>query len=108
METLKDQIALVTGGTGGIGGAIASGLAERGVSQCLTGQNPEKLAVTAASISATTRRVHSRPMDLTSDHEIGELAQFVAAQYGRLDILIHCAGSIHHGKLELTPVTSLD
>jgi NADP-dependent 3-hydroxy acid dehydrogenase YdfG len=108
METLKDQIALLTGGSGGIGSAIASALAQRGVSLCLTGQNPEKLAATASSLSATAPRIHTRTMDLTGDHEIEELAQFVAAQFGRLDILIHCAGTINHGKLELTPVKSLD
>jgi NADP-dependent 3-hydroxy acid dehydrogenase YdfG len=108
MEPLKDQIALVTGGSGGIGSAIAAGLAERGAALCLTGQNPQKLALAADSISATSRRVYSRPMDLTNDADVRELAQFVTAQFGRLDILVHCAGSIHHGKLESTPVASLD
>jgi NAD(P)-dependent dehydrogenase (short-subunit alcohol dehydrogenase family) len=83
MEPLKDQIALVTGGSGGIGSAIAAGLAERGAALCLTGQNPQKLALAADSISATSRRVYSRPMDLTNDADVRELAQFVTAQFGR-------------------------
>jgi NADP-dependent 3-hydroxy acid dehydrogenase YdfG len=108
MQTLNDQIAVVTGASGGIGSAIVHALAERGVSLCLAGRDPSKLGAVACSLTAAPSTIHSRPMDLTKDGDIEGLAQFVNDQYGRLDILIHCAGAIRHGNLESTPIASLD
>jgi NADP-dependent 3-hydroxy acid dehydrogenase YdfG len=108
LNTLKDQIALVTGASGGIGSAIASALAERSVWMCLSGRDHSKLDAVASQLRATSPRVECRPTDLTNDGEIEALVRFVTDQFGRLDILVHCAGAIGHGKLESTPVASLD
>jgi NADP-dependent 3-hydroxy acid dehydrogenase YdfG len=106
--TLKGQIALVTGASGGIGSAITSALAEQGVALCLSGRDDRKLDAVASRLRAASPRVDYRPMDLTNDGEIQGLAQFVTEQFGRLDILVHCAGAIGHGSLETTPVSCLD
>jgi NADP-dependent 3-hydroxy acid dehydrogenase YdfG len=108
METLKDQVALVTGASGGIGNAIASALAERSVWLCLSGRDDDKLDAAASRLRAISPRVECRPADLTNDAEIEALARFVTEQFGRLSILVHCAGAIGHGKLESTPVADLD
>jgi NADP-dependent 3-hydroxy acid dehydrogenase YdfG len=108
MKTLKDQIALVTGASGGIGSAIASTLAERSAWLCLTGRDGSKLEAVASQVSGTSPRVECRPADLTKDGEIESLVRYVIDQFGRLDILVHCAGAIGHGKLESTPVADLD
>jgi short-subunit dehydrogenase len=108
MNTLKDQIALVTGASGGIGSAIASALAERGVGLCLTGRDQCKLDAVSSLLLATSPRVECQPTDLARDGDIERLARFVSGQFGRLDMLVHCAGAISHGKLEATPIASLD
>jgi NADP-dependent 3-hydroxy acid dehydrogenase YdfG len=108
MQILKDQIALVTGASGGIGSAIASALAERGTSLCLIGRDHRKLSALASSLAAASPRIHSHSIDLTSDSDLERLAQFVTDQFGRLDILVHSAGAIRHGRLESSPVASLD
>src|ERR1700722_1830255 len=108
MLTLRDQMAVVTGASGGIGGAIAHALAEHGVSLCLTGRDHLKLGAVASSLAAASPRIFSRSMDLANDGEIEGLAQLVTDQFGRLDILVHCAGAIRHGNLASTPVASLD
>jgi NADP-dependent 3-hydroxy acid dehydrogenase YdfG len=108
MQTLKDQIALVTGASGGIGSAIASALAEQGVWLCLTGRDHRRLDAVVSLLLPTSPRLDSRPTDLTKDTDIEALARFVTDRFGRLDILVHCAGAIGHGKLETTPVASLD
>jgi NADP-dependent 3-hydroxy acid dehydrogenase YdfG len=108
MKTLKDQIALVTGASGGIGSAIASGLADRGVWLCLTGRDKRKLDALTSGFLAPLPRFDCRPTDLTNDVEIEALVRFVTDRFGRLDILVHCAGAIGHGKLESTPIASLD
>jgi short-subunit dehydrogenase len=108
LNTLKDQIALVTGASGGIGRAIASALAEKGVWLCLAGRDRPKLDSLAALLIANSPRVEHRIADLTKDGDIEGLTRFIVDQFGRLDILVHCAGSIGHGTLETTPVASLD
>src|SRR5580704_4243707 len=67
VQTLQGQIAVVTGASGGIGGAIAHALAERGVSLCLTGRDHLKLGALASSLAAASPRIYSRSMDLTND-----------------------------------------
>jgi short-subunit dehydrogenase len=108
MITLRGQKALITGASGGIGNAIASALAWQGVALCLCGRNRVKLDALALELRATSPRVDCRPMDLTNDGDIHGLAGFVTDQFGRLDILVHCAGAIGHGSLEATPVSCLD
>jgi len=98
----------VTGATGGIGSAIAAALAERGAWLCLTGRDHRKLDGVASGLQAASPRVDRRSTDLTKDGDIEGLVQFVTDKFGRLDILVHCAGAIGHGKLETTPVASLD
>ena len=106
--TLKDHIALVSGASGGIGGAIAADLAECGVQLCLVGRDQGKLTAVRSQVLSNSPQVCCKSTDLTKDHEIEALGQFVRDQFGRLDILVHCAGSIGHGRLESTPISSLD
>ena len=105
---LKDQIALVSGASGGLGGAIATALAERGVRLCLVGRDQAKLAAVRSQLLADSPYIYCQSTDLTKDNEIEQLGQFVRDQFERLDILVHCAGAIAHGKLESTPISALD
>lgn len=105
---LQDQIALVSGASGGLGSAIAAALSERGVQLCLVGRNLGKLAGLRSQLLGSSGHVYHRSTDLTREDEIEALRDFVERQFGRLDILVHCAGSIEHGKLESTPISSMD
>src|ERR1700745_2127231 len=96
---LQDQIALVSGASGGLGSAIAAALSERGVQLCLVGRNLGKLAGLRAQLPGNSSHVYNRSTDLTKEDEIEALRDFVEKQFGRLDILVHCAGSIEHGRL---------
>jgi NADP-dependent 3-hydroxy acid dehydrogenase YdfG len=104
MARLKDQIAVVTGASGGIGSAIASALAREGARVWLCGRDAAKLQ----SLEKQLHAAKSSTLDLTRDSDIERLAALVAAETGRMDILVHCAGVIDHGKLENAPVASLD
>src|SRR5262249_55382181 len=48
------------------------------------------------------------PCDLTDDDELDDLVPAVLARFGRLDILLHCAGTIAHGPVQASPVADLD
>src|SRR5689334_16149644 len=108
MNTLKNQIALVTGASGGIGGAIATALAHHGASVCLSGRDQTKLEGKAGSLRAVSPRLEVCRCDLTKDEDITALQAYVTKEFERLDILVHCAGAIDHGKLADAPLSSLD
>jgi NADP-dependent 3-hydroxy acid dehydrogenase YdfG len=108
MSSLKGQIAVVSGGSGGIGGAIAAALAQQGMSICLAGRDRAKLDGVAARLRAVSPRADVCPTDLTKDDDINGLVERVSKEFGRLDVLVHCAGAIDHGKLEEAPLASLD
>jgi len=110
MAAFSDQIAVVTGASGGIGGAIATTLAQGGALVCAVGRDERKLDALAARADASSQsaRVEPRQMDLSRDESIGALVDHVTQTYHRLDILVHCAGAIDHGKIADAPVETFD
>ena len=108
MSELKDQVAVVSGASGGIGSCIAAALASRGAIVCLAGRDRSKLESARKRLMSSSTRVDVCPTDLTSDAELGKLADHVKKEFGRLDVLVHCAGAIDHGKLQDAPIDSLD
>jgi NADP-dependent 3-hydroxy acid dehydrogenase YdfG len=102
-----NQVALVTGASGGIGGAMASSLAALGASVCLVGRDANKLEALTQRLS-TTSRIERCPTDLTKNEDIERLTHLVANVFGRLDILIHAAGTIAYGKVEEALLSALD
>ena len=89
MFDLSDRTALVTGATGGIGGAIARALHKRGATVAVSGRQTEKLEKLAAELGS---RVHVTPCDLGDRAAVARLADEATAKLGRLDILVNNAG----------------
>jgi NADP-dependent 3-hydroxy acid dehydrogenase YdfG len=108
MMTLKDQVAIITGASGGIGRAIAGTLAQQGAILCVLGRNKIKLDEAAACWQAVSPSVEVYPCDLTRDDDIDQACNQIAGKHARADILVHCAGTIEQGKLADTPLASLD
>jgi NADP-dependent 3-hydroxy acid dehydrogenase YdfG len=108
MNDLSNQIAVVSGASGGIGSAIAAAFARQGAVLCLLGRNQNKLEACADILRATSPRVDPHPCDLTQDDQIETVQSYVMKEYGRIDILVHCAGDISHGKVIDTPLSVLD
>jgi 3-oxoacyl-[acyl-carrier protein] reductase len=95
---LKGKVALVTGASGGIGTAIATELVREGVDLCLTARDGSKLGEIAAAIAEMSgRRPAVHAADL-SEPEAGSAAvAAAAAAFGRLDIVVNCAGDTRRG-----------
>ena len=108
MNDLTGQIVVISGATGGIGEAIAASLGRQGATLCLLGRNTTKLEASAAVLRASSSRVDPYPCDLTRDDQLSAVRSFVQQEYGRVDILVHCAGTIGHGKITDTPLSLLD
>lgn len=98
---LNGKKALVTGGSEGIGKAIALGLAHEGVDVAICGRRVEMLEATAKEIAAATgRQIVPIPADLTNDDQARDFVNAGHAALGRVDIMVNNAGSAPGGVLE--------
>ncbi|MFB3789199.1 MAG: SDR family NAD(P)-dependent oxidoreductase [bacterium] len=89
----KNQIALVTGASRGIGQAIAYRLAREGVRVIVTARGADALQQTVARITADGGTAAAIPCDLTLPAQAQSLAQAAVATFGGLDILVNNAGA---------------
>jgi gluconate 5-dehydrogenase len=91
---LTGRVALVTGGSKGIGKAIARGFAEAGAGVVISSRHEEELRSAAAEIkSGLKARVATVAADMTKREEVRRLAEAATAAFGRIDILVNNAGS---------------
>jgi NAD(P)-dependent dehydrogenase (short-subunit alcohol dehydrogenase family) len=94
------MIALVTGGSRGIGRAIAAYLARQGMTTWLCSQNRERLHQTCQELQAQGLPVKAQELDVTSAWEVEEVFAKIVAESGRLDVLVTAAGVSGFSDLE--------
>jgi gluconate 5-dehydrogenase len=91
--SVQDQVVVVSGGTRGIGYALAAGFAERGARVIVTGRTTAASEEAARQLAANTK---APPLGLACDvvqpDQIKQLAERVLADFGHVDTLINCAG----------------
>jgi len=92
MFDLKGKSALVTGASGGIGGAIARALHAQGANVAISGTNKEKLDALAADLGS---RVFVLPCDLRDRAAVAKLGEEAEKALGQVDILVNNAGITH-------------
>jgi NAD(P)-dependent dehydrogenase (short-subunit alcohol dehydrogenase family) len=91
---LSGRIAVVMGGTSGIGRVIALGLAEAGADVVATGRRENLVNEVAAAIEQTGRRSLRQAADASSRESIDSLHDAILKEFGRVDILVNAAGQI--------------
>ena len=89
---LSGRVAVVTGGTTGIGHAIALGLAEAGADVVASSRRTEQVEKVAAEIEAVGRRSLRVPSDVMDRSSLEKLHDAVLKEFGRVDILVNAAG----------------
>ena len=94
MFDLTGKTALVTGASGGIGGAIARALHRQGATVAISGTKREALDGLAAELDG---RTHVLPCNLADKTEVEKLVPAAEAAMGRLDILVNNAGITRDG-----------
>ena len=96
MFDLSDQTALVTGATGGIGGAIAKALYSRGAQVMVAGTRRNALSTLAAELG---EHAHIGLADLADPAAADRLVKEAEAAMGRIDILVNNAGITRDAQL---------
>jgi NAD(P)-dependent dehydrogenase (short-subunit alcohol dehydrogenase family) len=90
--SVAGQVVLVSGGTRGIGKAIAKGFAERGAKVIITGRESETLEETAAVISTADNAVEAEVCDVAKPPSIRAVVHGLLTRHGHIDTLINVAG----------------
>ena len=89
---LEGRVAIVTGGNGGLGLAMATGLAAAGADIVVAARNPDKTASALAQIEGEGTRALGVSVDVTSESEINGMVTQTLETFGHIDILVNNAG----------------
>ncbi|RPI44785.1 MAG: SDR family oxidoreductase [Betaproteobacteria bacterium] len=93
---LKDKVALVTGGSRGVGRAIARALLLEGAKVMITARDPQRLAATAAELAHDPGgEVRAAAADLEDDDAVRMMVETTIRELGHFDILVNAAGSVN-------------
>ena len=90
--SLEGKAALLTGGAGGIGRALAFALSSAGATTAVCDLNLGQAEEVAAGIRAKGLKARAFALDLTKVESIRQCADAVAAAFGKIDILVNCGG----------------
>jgi NAD(P)-dependent dehydrogenase (short-subunit alcohol dehydrogenase family) len=90
--SLEGKVAYIPGGYGGIGEAIAWGLAMQGARVVVSGRDSTKAEILAKNLSNKGFEARACSLDAHSVSEIRDSVDFVIEQYGAIDILVNCVG----------------
>lgn len=92
MSRLQDKVALVIGGSGGIGGEIARGFATEGAKLGIAGRTPAKVDAAVAALRQAGAKATGHAGDLVGARECTAAMDAVVRAFGRIDILVNSQG----------------
>lgn len=107
-HTLRGQVVLITGGTRGLGFAMAQEFARRGARLVICGRDPESLQKAESRLRANGADVIALRCDISSRTEAETLIDRATQQYGRIDVLVNNAGEIAVGPLESQTIDNFE
>lgn len=105
---IKGRVAVVTGAGSGLGAAIAQGLATFGATLALADINPDGLSHTQQLIESSGGSSRAYVLDVTRSIDVAACAAQVAADWGRVDVLVNSAGSAFRCAAEDFPEDKFD
>lgn len=106
--SVAEQVVLVSGGSRGIGRALAQGFAERDAHVVIAGREADTLAAAAKEMSKGTQTVTTQVCDVANPQDIERLVQDTLARHGRIDTLLNVAGVNRRMKVEQYSVEDYD
>lgn len=103
MFSLKNRVVVVSGASSGLGAQMTRGFAEQGADIVIMARRVEKLEELAAEIRAKGNKCLAVKCDVTDSKMVDEAAKKVEAEFGKVDVLVNCAGSAKNaGVLAMT------
>jgi len=103
--SLKGKIALVTGGASGIGAAIAAAYVRKGAKVAVVDVNQDNAAAKASELGEAAKPFSC---DVSSSESVRKMVADVVAAFGRIDILVNCAGVVFLAPAETLPLDYWD
>lgn len=104
---LDGRVAIVTGGSAGIGLGIATAMAEAGADVAIAARRPEIVQEASSALRASGQRVLGIPTDVTVAEEVERLISTVHERLGRLDILVNNAGGSFGARFRAGPLLEM-
>ena len=92
MKNLKNKVAIITGGAGALGGAMALGLAKQGVKVAILGRTETTIQTKVDEIKATGGDAIGLVADVLNRKQLENAYDKVMQQWGKIDILVNAAG----------------
>jgi NAD(P)-dependent dehydrogenase (short-subunit alcohol dehydrogenase family) len=105
---VADRAALVTGGSSGIGLAIARALGEDGYGVTIASRRAEKLEAAAEKLRSAGIEVHAVAAQMTEEEEVVRVVSEHREKWGRMDVLVNNAGVGLGGAIEGYPTKKID
>ncbi len=103
MFSLKGRVAVITGASSGLGKQMAKGFANQGADLVILARRVEKLEELKTELEQKGVKVLPIKCDVTNTEEINNAAKIAEETYGKVDILVNCAGSAKNaGVLNMT------
>ena len=109
MFDFSNQVAMITGATGNLGGATARAFYAAGANLVLVVRNAEKQGEHFADLAGDARCLLTSPVDFVDPAALQAVVAAAVARFGRIDILVHTVGGYQAGSpLDQTPLATLD
>jgi len=93
----RNRIVLITGATGGLGGAVVRAFADEGARLILTGRRQSELDATATALELDADRALLLPVNITDPAEVEQVVQAATERFGAIDVLVHVTGGYKAG-----------
>ena len=93
MFDLKGRVAVISGASSGLGKQMTRAFASQGASVAILARRIEKLEELKSELEQTGAKVLAIKCDVTSTEDINNAASLVEKEFGKVDILVNCAGS---------------
>jgi NAD(P)-dependent dehydrogenase (short-subunit alcohol dehydrogenase family) len=105
---LRGQVVLITGGSRGLGLALAREFAARGAHLALCARNPEQLEDAKRDLESRHARVAVFPCDVGDRMQVEEFLRQAMKEFGRIDILVNNAGAITVGPIHTMTIEDFE
>ena len=98
MQSLKDQVAIITGAVGNLGNATARAFQQAGAKTVLVDRSPDRLGEAFKDIASSTNHLLAGGVDLSDSASLGKLIEQTLGKFGRVDVLVNTVGAFRGGK----------